>query len=119
MLTTEAFNVLPKTLEEPPRSLFILATTEPHKLPPTIQLRRQHFAFRLLEYGEIRDRLAGQREGGENHRPKKDRIIDPRPGGGGEHARRAVLLDQSSRVRRPPGRESGCARCSAWCRLSS
>ncbi len=60
MLTTEAFNALLKTLEEPPpRSLFILATTEPHKLPSTIQSRCQHFAFRLLDYGEIFDRLRG------------------------------------------------------------
>jgi DNA polymerase-3 subunit gamma/tau len=58
MLTTEAFNALLKTLEEPPpRSLFMLATTEPHKLPPTIQSRCQHFAFRLLDYGEIYERL--------------------------------------------------------------
>jgi DNA polymerase-3 subunit gamma/tau len=58
MLTTEAFNALLKTLEEPPpRSLFILATTEPHKLPSTIQSRCQHFAFRLLEYREIFARL--------------------------------------------------------------
>jgi DNA polymerase-3 subunit gamma/tau len=60
MLTTEAFNALLKTLEEPPpRSLFILATTEPHKLPSTIQSRCQHFAFRLLDYGEIYERLRG------------------------------------------------------------
>jgi DNA polymerase-3 subunit gamma/tau len=58
MLTTEAFNALLKTLEEPPpRSLFMLATTEPHKLPATIQSRCQHFAFRLLDYGEIYARL--------------------------------------------------------------
>ncbi|MFB3922105.1 MAG: DNA polymerase III subunit gamma/tau [Terriglobia bacterium] len=58
MLTTEAFNALLKTLEEPPpRSLFILATTEPHKLPATIQSRCQHFSFRLLDYAEIFDRL--------------------------------------------------------------
>jgi DNA polymerase-3 subunit gamma/tau len=58
MLTTEAFNALLKTLEEPPpRSLFMLATTEAHKLPPTIQSRCQHFAFRLLDYGEIHARL--------------------------------------------------------------
>ena len=58
MLTTEAFNALLKTLEEPPpRSLFILATTEPHKLPPTIQSRCQHFSFRLLDYEEIFARL--------------------------------------------------------------
>lgn len=58
MLTTEAFNALLKTLEEPPpRSLFILATTEPHKLPATIQSRCQHFSFRLLDYAEIFERL--------------------------------------------------------------
>jgi DNA polymerase III subunit gamma/tau len=58
MLTTEAFNALLKTLEEPPpRSLFILCTTEPHKLPTTIQSRCQHFSFRLLDYTEILARL--------------------------------------------------------------
>jgi DNA polymerase-3 subunit gamma/tau len=58
MLTTEAFNALLKTLEEPPpRSLFILATTEPHKLPVTVQSRCQHFSFRLLHYQEILARL--------------------------------------------------------------
>jgi DNA polymerase-3 subunit gamma/tau len=58
MLTTEAFNALLKTLEEPPpRSLFILATTEPHKLPATIQSRCQHFSFRLLDYSENYSRL--------------------------------------------------------------
>src|SRR5579872_578767 len=58
MLTTEAFNALLKTLEEPPpRSLFMLATTEPHKLPATIQSRCQHFAFRLLDYTEIYEHL--------------------------------------------------------------
>ncbi len=58
MLTTEAFNALLKTLEEPPpRALFILATTEPHKLPATIQSRCQHFAFRLLDYAEIYERV--------------------------------------------------------------
>ncbi|HET7842429.1 MAG TPA: DNA polymerase III subunit gamma/tau [Terriglobia bacterium] len=58
MLTTEAFNALLKTLEEPPpRSLFILATTEPQKLPATIQSRCQHFSFRLLDYSEIVEQL--------------------------------------------------------------
>jgi DNA polymerase-3 subunit gamma/tau len=58
MLTVEAFNALLKTLEEPPpHTLFILATTEAHKLPTTIQSRCQHFAFRLLDYGEILSRL--------------------------------------------------------------
>lgn len=47
MLTAEAFNALLKTLEEPPEHvLFILATTEPHKLPSTIISRCQRFSFR-------------------------------------------------------------------------
>jgi DNA polymerase-3 subunit gamma/tau len=58
MLTSEAFNALLKTLEEPPpRCYFILATTEAHKLPTTIQSRCQKFAFRLLEYSEVVSRL--------------------------------------------------------------
>src|SRR5207253_9806693 len=58
MLTTEAFNALLKTLEEPPpRSLFILATTEPHKLPTNIQSRCQHFSFRLPDHAEIYTQL--------------------------------------------------------------
>ncbi len=48
MLTTEAFNALLKTLEEPPaHALFILATTEIHKVPATILSRCQRFDFRL------------------------------------------------------------------------
>ena len=50
MLTREAFNALLKTLEEPPaHSLFILATTEVHKLPETIISRTQRFSFRPIE----------------------------------------------------------------------
>ncbi len=46
MLSGAAFNALLKTLEEPPSHvIFILATTEPHKLPPTITSRTQHFPF--------------------------------------------------------------------------
>ncbi len=49
MLTTEAFNALLKTLEEPPEHvLFILATTEPHKVPATILSRCQRFDFRRI-----------------------------------------------------------------------
>lgn len=54
MLTTEAFNALLKTLEEPPaRVLFVLATTEPHKLPPTIHSRCQSFHFRTISFQEV------------------------------------------------------------------
>ncbi|SHE90542.1 DNA polymerase III, tau subunit [Seinonella peptonophila] len=54
MLTMEAFNALLKTLEEPPSHvLFILATTEPHKLLPTILSRCQRFAFRRISFDQI------------------------------------------------------------------
>ncbi|MGH9787963.1 MAG: DNA polymerase III subunit gamma/tau [Candidatus Acidiferrales bacterium] len=54
MLTAEAFNALLKTLEEPPpRVLFVLATTEPHKIPTTIHSRCQSFHFRSVAFGEI------------------------------------------------------------------
>lgn len=53
MLTSEAFNALLKTLEEPPANvMFILATTEPHKLPATIISRCQRFDFRRVPLEE-------------------------------------------------------------------
>ncbi|MBO6574947.1 MAG: DNA polymerase III subunit gamma/tau [Rhodothermales bacterium] len=59
MLTTQAFNALLKTLEEPPaHALFIFATTEPHKVLPTIQSRCQRFDFRRIPVQEIVSRLA-------------------------------------------------------------
>lgn len=59
MLTTEAFNALLKTLEEPPDYvIFILATTEPHRLLPTILSRCQRFDFNRLSINDIKDRLA-------------------------------------------------------------
>ncbi|MFI2859171.1 DNA polymerase III subunit gamma/tau [Paenibacillus sp. JSM ZJ436] len=59
MLTTEAFNALLKTLEEPPEHvMFILATTEPHKLPATIISRCQRFDFRRVSLEEQKERLA-------------------------------------------------------------
>ncbi|MDT3428994.1 DNA polymerase-3 subunit gamma/tau [Paenibacillus forsythiae] len=58
MLTTEAFNALLKTLEEPPaHAMFILATTEPHKLPATIISRCQRFDFRRVSLEEQTARL--------------------------------------------------------------
>ena len=54
MLSTGAFNALLKTLEEPPKNvMFILATTEAHKIPATIHSRCQHLHFRLLKTAEI------------------------------------------------------------------
>ena len=58
MLTTEAFNALLKTLEEPPpHVIFILATTEPHKIPATIHSRCQRFDFRRVTDADIVRRL--------------------------------------------------------------
>lgn len=54
MLTTEAFNALLKTLEEPPaHAMFILCTTEPHKIPATILSRCFHIQFKLATADEI------------------------------------------------------------------
>ena len=59
MLTTEAFNALLKTLEEPPSHvIFILATTDPHKIPATIHSRCQRFDFRRVTVEEIVQHLA-------------------------------------------------------------
>ena len=58
MLTQEAFNALLKTLEEPPpHVIFILATTERHKVPKTIISRCQDFDFRYMELDQIVERL--------------------------------------------------------------
>ncbi|EHT51120.1 DNA polymerase III, subunit gamma and tau [Staphylococcus aureus subsp. aureus CIG547] len=58
MLTTGAFNALLKTLEEPPaHAIFILTTTEPHKIPPTIISRAQRFDFKAISLDQIVERL--------------------------------------------------------------
>ena len=58
MLTTEAFNALLKTLEEPPEHVkFILATTELHKVPATIVSRCQRFEFRRVDAAKSAQRL--------------------------------------------------------------
>ena len=58
MLSTGAFNALLKTLEEPPQhAVFILATTEPHRIPATIVSRCQRYDFRRIPFEAIIDRL--------------------------------------------------------------
>ncbi len=58
MLTEHAFNALLKTLEEPPAHvIFILATTDPHKVPVTISSRCQHFEFRPISLPELIEHL--------------------------------------------------------------
>ncbi|OYQ67694.1 DNA polymerase III subunit gamma/tau [Aerococcus sp. 1KP-2016] len=59
MLSTGAFNALLKTLEEPPANvLFILATTEIHKIPATIISRTQRFDFKRISHQDIENRMA-------------------------------------------------------------
>ncbi|HAZ2742482.1 DNA polymerase III subunit gamma/tau [Enterococcus faecalis] len=59
MLSTGAFNALLKTLEEPPQNvIFILATTEPHKIPLTIISRTQRFDFKRISTQDIIDHMA-------------------------------------------------------------
>ncbi|MFN2135441.1 MAG: DNA polymerase III subunit gamma/tau, partial [Candidatus Promineifilaceae bacterium] len=71
MLSQAAFNALLKTLEEPPaHAMFILATTEEHKVPATIKSRCQQFNFRLLSVAEITYRL-------QDLASKEDLTIDP------------------------------------------
>ena len=68
MLTKEAFNALLKTLEEPPpHAVFILATTEPDRVPETVRSRCQRFDFRRIPTAEIAEHLADilKAEGGQ------------------------------------------------------
>ncbi|MBC8080785.1 MAG: DNA polymerase III subunit gamma/tau, partial [Gorillibacterium sp.] len=96
MLTTEAFNALLKTLEEPPdHAMFILATTEPHRLPATIISRCQRFEFRRVSPGEqvgLLERVC--QEEGMNFEPEALQYIAKLSEGGMRDA--ISLLDQIS-----------------------
>jgi DNA polymerase-3 subunit gamma/tau len=57
-ITSDAFNALLKTLEEPPEwVVFVLCTTEPHEIPPTITSRCQSFPFRAVEVDQVVERM--------------------------------------------------------------
>src|ERR1044071_5552769 len=59
-ITNEAFNALLKTIEEPPEwAVFVLCTTEAHKIPTTIASRCQHFRFRAADLEDLTARMAG------------------------------------------------------------
>lgn len=82
-LTNDAFNAFLKTLEEPPpHSVFVLATTEPERLPPTIISRCQRFDFHRIAMQDMIDRLTGiaQEEGAEVS-PEVLRLIGRASGG--------------------------------------
>jgi DNA polymerase-3 subunit gamma/tau len=58
-ITNEAFNALLKTIEEPPPwAVFVLCTTESHKIPATIASRCQHFSFRSVDFEDLTARMA-------------------------------------------------------------
>jgi DNA polymerase-3 subunit gamma/tau len=58
-ITNEAFNALLKTIEEPPPwAVFVLCTTEAHKIPATIASRCQHFSFRSVDFEDLTGRMA-------------------------------------------------------------
>jgi DNA polymerase-3 subunit gamma/tau len=58
-ITSEAFNALLKTIEEPPPwAVFVLCTTEAHKIPATIASRCQHFSFRSVDFEDLVARMA-------------------------------------------------------------
>jgi len=58
-ITSEAFNALLKTIEEPPEwVVFVLCTTEAHKIPATIASRCQHFSFRSVDFEDLTARIA-------------------------------------------------------------
>ena len=94
MLTTEAFNALLKTLEEPPSHVvFILATTEPHKIPATIHSRCQRYDFRRITQGDLLVRLQEvAAAGGMNVEEDALRLIAAQADGGLRDA--LSLLDQ-------------------------
>ena len=100
MMSSSAFNALLKTIEEPPAHvIFILATTETHKVPATIVSRCQQFRFRRIDPGESAERLCeiAKKENAELTRSAADLIARLSDGG----MRDAVsLLDQCISVSR-------------------
>ena len=96
MITMDAFNALLKTLEEPPEHVvFILATTEPHKIPTTIHSRCQRFDFRRVTVDDIAAHLKKVAEGSQiNAEPDALRLMAIQADGGMRDA--VGLLDQCS-----------------------
>lgn len=95
MLSTGAFNALLKTLEEPtPNVVFILATTELHKIPATILSRVQRFEFKSIKTQDIRDHIFQILEKeGIDYEPEAVEIIARRAEGGMRDA--LSILDQA------------------------
>lgn len=94
MLTQAAFNALLKTMEEPPAHVkFILCTTEPHKVIPTIQSRCQKFNFRSIPAAEVKKHLADLCAK-ENIKADEDVLFQVAALGGGSMRDALSLLDR-------------------------
>ncbi len=96
MLSTAASNALLKTLEEPPgHVVFVLATTDPQRVLPTIRSRTQHFEFRLLSGGDLADLVRHVQDDADLELPSEAVDLAVRRGNGS--ARDALsVLDQIS-----------------------
>lgn len=101
MLTKEAFNALLKTIEEPPpKVIFILATTEEHKVPPTIISRCQRLMFKLVSHQDLTEHLRNVATMENIHIDDEALALIARRSGGG--MRDAMgLLDQASLLATP------------------
>ena len=98
MLSKQAFNALLKTLEEPPEHVvFILATTDPHKLPPTIISRTQQFVFHYISQDDICKQLRFIADS-EKISISDDAIKIIAERGGGSFRDSISLLDQISSI---------------------
>src|ERR1700721_4880199 len=85
-ITNEAFNALLKTIEEPPEwAVFVLCTTEAHKIPATIASRCQHFSFRSVDFDDLIARMAWicEQEGIEADQEALAALAQAGRGGGG------------------------------------
>ena len=101
-ISQAAFQALLKTLEEPPQhAVFILATTERHKIPATILSRCQRFDFARLTDEEVADRLADVASAGGDPRPP-ERAALARARRRRPRARCATRSRSSTRPRRAP-----------------
>jgi DNA polymerase-3 subunit gamma/tau len=101
MLTREAFNALLKTLEEPPaHCIFILATTEAHKLPDTIISRTQRFTFKPVGHEQAANHLKTIAKK-ENIKINQDALDLLAEHGDGSFRDSIGLLDQLSNINKP------------------
>ena len=105
MLTPEAFNALLKTLEEPPaHAVFILATTEPHKLPGTIISRSQRYDFGRPPVDKIQEKLKNVVKE-EGWKLEKDALIEIAKASDGAFRDAEVLLEKVAGVNPKAGVE--------------